>query len=124
MPGNIKDFRRLFGLFLALQPSYPESIICNRIDQSDNTDWEGQMKNPLASALLASVSLAAVGISLAPAAFAAAADVPVIADGISGVVSGPKGPEAGVWVIAETEDTPTRFIKIVVTDDSGRYLIP
>ena len=43
---------------------------------------------------------------------------------ISGVVKGPKGPEAGVWVIAETSELPTRFAKIVVTDDSGRYLIP
>jgi len=43
---------------------------------------------------------------------------------LGGVVSGPKGPEAGVWVIAETTDLPTKFAKIVVTDASGRYLIP
>src|SRR5881396_2526850 len=43
---------------------------------------------------------------------------------ISGVVTGPKGPEAGVWVIAETTDLPTKFAKVVVTDDRGRYLIP
>ncbi len=43
---------------------------------------------------------------------------------IGGVVSGPNGPEAGVWVIAETRDLPTKFSKIVVTDDRGRYLIP
>ncbi|MCC6472225.1 MAG: carboxypeptidase regulatory-like domain-containing protein [Burkholderiales bacterium] len=43
---------------------------------------------------------------------------------IAGVVSGPKGPEAGVWVIAETSDLPTRFARIVVTDERGRYLIP
>ena len=43
---------------------------------------------------------------------------------IGGVVTGPNGPEAGVWVIAETTDLPTRFIKSVVTDDQGRYLIP
>jgi hypothetical protein len=43
---------------------------------------------------------------------------------IGGVVSGPDGPEAGVWVIAETTDLPTNFIKIVVTDEEGRYLIP
>jgi hypothetical protein len=43
---------------------------------------------------------------------------------IAGVVSSSKGPEAGVWVIAETTDTPTKFIKIVVTDDRGRYLLP
>ena len=43
---------------------------------------------------------------------------------LGGVVNGPKGPEAGVWVIAETTDLPTKFAKIVVTDASGRYLIP
>jgi len=43
---------------------------------------------------------------------------------IGGVVTGPNGPEAGVWVIAETKDLPTRFAKIVVTDDQGRYLVP
>lgn len=43
---------------------------------------------------------------------------------ISGVVTSSKGPEAGVWVVAETSDLPTRYIKIVVTDDRGRYLIP
>jgi len=45
-------------------------------------------------------------------------------DDIGGVVTGPGGPEAGVWVIAETTDLPTRFAKIVVTDDQGRYLVP
>jgi hypothetical protein len=45
-------------------------------------------------------------------------------DDIAGVVRGPDGPEAGVWVIAETYDLPTRFAKMVVTDDQGRYLIP
>ena len=43
---------------------------------------------------------------------------------LGGMVSGPSGPEAGVWVIAETTDLPTKFAKIVVTDDQGRYLIP
>src|SRR5437899_8951837 len=43
---------------------------------------------------------------------------------IGGVVTSSKGPEAGVWVIAETTDLPTKFAKIVVTDDRGRYVIP
>lgn len=43
---------------------------------------------------------------------------------IAGVVTSANGPEAGVWVIAETNDLPTRYAKIVVTDDSGRYVIP
>src|SRR3954452_950395 len=52
------------------------------------------------------------------------AAVPIDGDDIAGVVTGEKGPEAGVWVIAETLDLPTRFVRIVVTDDRGRYLIP
>ncbi len=43
---------------------------------------------------------------------------------IEGTVTSPSGPEAGVWVIAETTDLPTKFVKIVVTDDRGRYVIP
>jgi hypothetical protein len=45
-------------------------------------------------------------------------------DDIGGVVTGPSGPEAGVWVIAETRDLPVRYIKIVGTDDRGRYVVP
>ena len=45
-------------------------------------------------------------------------------DAIEGTVTGPNGPEAGVWVIAETDELPTKFVKIVVTDDEGKYLIP
>jgi hypothetical protein len=43
---------------------------------------------------------------------------------LGGVVSSPNGPEAGVWVIAETVGLPTRYTKIVVTDERGRYVIP
>src|SRR5215831_14258659 len=50
--------------------------------------------------------------------------VVIDSDDIGGVVTGRNGPEAGVWVIAETTDLPTRFRKIVVTDDRGRYVIP
>jgi hypothetical protein len=45
-------------------------------------------------------------------------------DDIGGVVTSQKGPEAGVWVIAETTDLPTKYVKIVITDDRGRYLLP
>jgi len=45
-------------------------------------------------------------------------------DNIGGVVTSTNGPEAGVWVIAETTDLPTKYAKIVVTDDQGRYVIP
>src|SRR5580765_2000236 len=54
----------------------------------------------------------------------AAASVAIDADDIGGVVTGSGGPEAGVWVIAETHDLPVRYIKIVVTDDQGRYVVP
>jgi hypothetical protein len=50
--------------------------------------------------------------------------VAVDADDIGGTVTGPNGPEAGVWVIAEAKGLPTKFVKIVVTDDQGRYAIP
>jgi hypothetical protein len=53
-----------------------------------------------------------------------AAAVTIGSTDLGGVVTGPAGPEAGVWVIAETTDLPTRFAKVVVTDDRGRYLIP
>src|ERR1700674_3614963 len=52
------------------------------------------------------------------------APVAIVADDIGGVVMSSKGPEAGVWVIAETTDLPTKFVKIVVTDDQGRYVLP
>jgi hypothetical protein len=54
----------------------------------------------------------------------AVAQVAVDNDDIGGVVSTAAGPEAGVWVVAETRDLPTRYIKIVATDDRGRYLLP
>lgn len=50
--------------------------------------------------------------------------VAIDVDDIGGSVSGPNGPEAGVWVIAETTDLPTKYAKIVVTDDQGRYVLP
>ena len=52
------------------------------------------------------------------------AAIAVDADDIGGVVRSSKGAEAGVWVIAETKDLPTPYVKIVVTDDQGRYLLP
>src|SRR5438876_4936014 len=54
----------------------------------------------------------------------ASGPVAIDGDDIGGVVTGPSGPEAGVWVIAETTDLPTKFARIVVTDDQGRYVVP
>src|SRR5581483_11655570 len=54
----------------------------------------------------------------------AQSNVAIDSDDIGGTVTSSKGPEAGVWVIAETTGLPTKFAKIVVTDDRGRYVIP
>ena len=70
-----------------------------------------------------SVSFAAL-ITAAAMTPAFAQQVAVDNNDIGGVVTGASGPEAGVWVIAETKDLPTRYIKIVTTDDRGRYVIP
>src|SRR5262249_33804927 len=53
-----------------------------------------------------------------------AGSVAIDPDDIGGVVRGSSGPEAGVWVIAETRDLKVRYIKSVVTDDQGRFVIP
>ena len=82
------------------------------------------MTNRLIAALLTSACLGAAAIAAAPISFAADSDIQIVADDIGGVVTSAKGPEAGVWVIAETKDLPTRYIKIVVTDDKGRYVLP
>jgi hypothetical protein len=76
-----------------------------------------------ASALAVAAGAAYV-ISGQATAAQSTATVAIDADDIGGVVTGPKGPEAGVWVVAETSDLPTKFARIVVTDDRGRYLIP
>ena len=80
----------------------------------------------LKQVLFASAAALAIAAMVPPAPASAqqAAAVAIDTDDIGGVVMGPNGPEAGVWVIAETADLPTRLIKSVVTDDQGRYLIP
>ena len=70
------------------------------------------------------VLLALAGAPPASAQQGGAAAVKINARDIAGVVTSTHGPEAGVWVIAETSDLPTRFIKIVATDDKGRYVLP
>ncbi len=75
-------------------------------------------------AALAVTLVVAMSLSGLRAGQGAAARVPIDNDDIGGVVTGPSGPEAGVWVIAETKSLPTKLIKSVVTDDQGRYLLP
>lgn len=74
--------------------------------------------------------LLAIGATSAFALFsfqisAATAQVPAVdRNDIGGIVSGPNGPEAGVWVIAETKDLKTRYAKIVVTNNKGQFVVP
>ncbi len=82
-------------------------------------------------AKLFSVSLAIIGAAAffasAPAQLSAQQNIEAVRIGdadFGGVVTSANGPEAGVWVIAETTELPTKFAKIVVTDDQGRYLMP
>ena len=67
--------------------------------------------------------LMALPVTIPTAAYAQQAAAIGTTD-IGGTVVGSAGPEAGVWVIAETTELPTKFARIVVTDDQGRYLIP
>ncbi len=67
-------------------------------------------------------SVALLLLMLSPAATRAYADdAPIDADDIGGVVTSRLGPEAGVWVIAETTELGVRFAKTVVTDEKGGY---
>ena len=76
----------------------------------------------LGAAIAALVAASPIAMTGALAQIAPA--VAIDDDDIGGVVRGPNGPEAGVWVIAETTDLPTKFARMVVTDDKGRYVIP
>src|SRR6266850_7124577 len=75
----------------------------------------------LASGIVALIAACASQMGIEPSTGAA---IRIDNDDIGGVVTSAKGPEAGVWVIAETTDLPTRFTRSVVTDDQGRYVIP
>jgi len=76
--------------------------------------------------------LVGIGVAALVAAWAAGLDaqqpsgpeISIGASDLAGVVTSANGPEAGVWVIAETTDLGTKLVKIVVTDDRGRYVMP
>ena len=76
------------------------------------------------------IRLAAPAIAFGLAiVLAAACDTPppsisIDDDDIGGIVASGNGPEAGVWVIAETDELDARFARIVVTDDEGRFVVP
>jgi hypothetical protein len=73
----------------------------------------------IVSAVLLAATLAVIG-----AAQSNSGAVRVGSADVGGIVTSSKGPEAGVWVIAETSELPTKFVRIVVTDEQGRYLVP
>jgi len=78
----------------------------------------------LAAAAMAVCSIVLLTPLEAQQTRSAIAAVAIDSDDIGGVVTSTKGPEGGVWVIAQTADLPAKFTKIVVTDDRGRYLLP
>ena len=82
-----------------------------------------QIKSLVLGMMILSVALL---LTLSPSQLSSqqSAAVRIDNDDIGGVVTSANGPEAGVWVIAETGDLPTKFAKIVVTDDQGRYVLP
>jgi hypothetical protein len=85
------------------------------------------MTNRLAypqTAVIATATLLATSLAGLNAQQRAGEAVSIGDNDIGGVVRSTKGAEAGVWVIAETNDLPTKFAKIVVTDDDGRYVVP
>ena len=87
---------------------------------------ETGVPTPTQAGLGLAVGVIALLVGVGAGARPPAADeaIPIDDDDIGGVVSGSRGPEAGVWVIAETTELPTKFVRIVVTDDRGRYVVP
>ncbi len=79
-------------------------------------------RNPLARLRALATAVAALTLPLGGGALAQS--VTIDDNDIGGVVTGPNGPEAGVWVIAETSELPTKFARMVVTNDQGQYVIP
>src|SRR5579872_2246344 len=97
--------------------------------QPENGKRPQEHKMKTKSRLYLSVAAVAVAAFMsAPSALraqqAAGPAIHVGANDLGGVVTGPTGPEAGVWVIAETTELGTKMAKMVVTDDQGRYVLP
>jgi hypothetical protein len=74
--------------------------------------------------VIAAALLAAAGGASLDAQQAADTAIRIGGADLGGVVTSANGPEAGIWVIAETTDLPTKYAKIVVTDERGRYVLP
>ena len=88
-----------------------------REHDDERVDFGGGANRRLGLAVCLAASLLGVAHGQAPRA-----TIALDPDDIGGVVTSDRGPEAGVWVIAETTDLPTKFVRIVVTDDQGRYV--
>ena len=82
------------------------------------------LRTPLTVGIVIGLAVCAGVVSGTRASQAPGNAIAIDTDDLAGTVTGPSGPEAGVWVIAETTDLATPFAKIVVTDDRGRYLVP
>ena len=92
--------------------------------QTRSRRWAGMAS--IAFVLLAGIAICRLEARPRPNGVspAASSDVAIDADDIGGVVTSSNGPEAGVWVIAETADLGTKFREIVITNDRGQYLLP
>ncbi|HKA74573.1 MAG TPA: hypothetical protein VKE26_22420, partial [Xanthobacteraceae bacterium] len=120
--------RTLFDHHCA-RPEFGASLRQLQSQQSSDCRMRGghAMRVNLGRCAVSISAAVAALIAIALPASAQQADTTAVAidnDDIGGVVRGPSGPEAGVWVIAETHDLGVRYIKIVVTDDQGRYVVP
>jgi hypothetical protein len=86
-----------------------------------------KMPGPLARSLrlrAAGLTLTAATALASPIQQPAPAGPPIDRDDIGGTVVSDEGPQSGVWVVAETGDLASRFTRIVVTDDQGRFVVP
>ena len=88
-----------------------------------NSTTRSGIRTVVLSAILVAL-FAGLGAYPSSALLQSQRNIPAPTGIIQGVVQSDKGPEAGVWVIAETKDLLTNFIKIVVTDDNGKFLVP
>src|SRR5437868_14330309 len=114
--------------FAALNPSQAiakgRRMFSQRVARMPGEDRMIAGKTSLAASLVALVMLAVAAAGSDAQQPAATAAIAIDNDDIGGVVASRFGPEAGVWVIAETTELGTRFAKMVVTDEVGRYVIP
>src|SRR5207247_11353993 len=111
-----------------VRAGFPEVDWASRVGATGGHSMKREtgVPTPTQAGLGLAVGVIALLVGVGAGARPPAADeaIPIDDDDIGGVVSGSRGPEAGVWVIAETTDLPTKFVRIVVTDDRGRYVVP